>query len=148
MPANQLPLISRTIDLEYSTLVCKLAFNLTTPANVTAINKYGGFNISYPRLAIIDGEQDPWRPATPHASPFNTTAENRTSTVSEPFMLIEGGVHHWDENGLFPNQTVDVPPDFLPPPPVRDAQAQEIQFVLEWMAEWEHEIMSRELMRN
>ncbi|EHL01974.1 putative serine protease K12H4.7 [Glarea lozoyensis 74030] len=117
VPADQLPLISRMVDLEFSTIVCREAFNISQPANVTAINKYGGFNISYPRFAIVDGEQDPWRPACPSASPFNSTAVNRTSTVSEPFMLIEGGVHHWDENGLFPNQTVDVPPNFLPPPP-------------------------------
>merc|ERR1712225_6814 len=115
----------------------------STPPDVEAINKYGGFNISYPRLAIIDGEQDPWRPATPHASPFNTTAVNRTDTVSEPFSLIAGAVHHWDENGLFPNQTVDYPPDFLPPVPVRDVQAQESMFVKAWMQEWELEQMSR-----
>ncbi|KAH7412918.1 putative serine protease K12H4.7, partial [Cadophora sp. MPI-SDFR-AT-0126] len=116
-PDDILPLVSRTSDLEYQSLVCKYAFNITTPPDVDAINKYGGFNISYPRLAIIDGEQDPWRPATPHASPFNATAVNRTDTVNEPFSLIEGAVHHWDENGLFPNQTVDYPPDFLPPVP-------------------------------
>ncbi|KUJ19308.1 uncharacterized protein LY89DRAFT_488275 [Mollisia scopiformis] len=139
VPADQLPLISRTNTLAYESLVCNYAFNITTPPNVTAINKYGGFNISYPRLAIIDGEHDPWRPATPHASPFNTTAVNRTSTASEPFILIPKAVHHWDENGLFPNETVDYPPDYLPPPPVRDTQSQEVIFVLEWMAEWQLE---------
>lgn len=70
---------------------------------------------------------------------------NRTSTTSEPFILIEGAVHHWDENGLFPNQTVNYPPNFLPPPPVRHTQAQEIRFVLEWMQEWKQEKMKREL---
>jgi hypothetical protein len=113
------------------------AFNITTPPDVEAINKYGSFNLSYPRLAMIDGDRDPWRPATAHASPFNETAVNRTNTLSEPDLLIEGAVHHWDENGLFPNQTVDYPPDFLPPPEVRNAQAQEVAFVLEWMREWE-----------
>lgn len=142
-PSDVLPLISRTIDLEYSSLVCKYAFNITTPPNVDAVNKHGGFNISYPRLAIIDGEQDPWRPATPHASPFNSTAVNRTSTASEPFELIAGAVHHWDENGLFPNQTVDSPPDYLPPPPVKYVQAVEVAFVLEWMQEWALEMEMR-----
>ncbi|KAH6662855.1 putative serine protease K12H4.7 [Halenospora varia] len=117
VPSTQLPLISRTNDLEYESLVCRAAFNITTPANVTAINKYGGFGISYPRLAIVDGEQDPWRPACPHASPFNSTATNRTSTLSEPFILIEGAVHHWDENGLFANETVNTPGEELPPLP-------------------------------
>lgn len=148
VPKDQLPLVSRTNTLEWESLICEYAFDIKTPPNVTAINKYGGFGISYPRLAMIDGEQDPWRPATAHASPFNTTALNRTDTSSEPFKLIAGAVHHWDENGLFPNQTVSTPPSCLPPPPVRDAQAQEIQFVQEWMQEWEEyqlEIAAREL---
>ncbi|TVY56542.1 putative extracellular serine carboxypeptidase [Lachnellula suecica] len=135
-PADELPIWSRTNDLAYFSIICNDAFNITSPPNVTAINKYGGFRISYPRLAFVDGEQDPWRPATPHASPFNTTALNRTSTASQPFILIEGAVHHWDENGLFANETVDTPPNFLPPPPVRAAQAEEIAFVTEWMLEW------------
>lgn len=93
---------------------------------------------------MIDGDRDPWRPATAHASPFNTSAVNRTNTVSEPFILIEGAVHHWDENALFPNQTVDYPPNFLPPPEVRNAQAQELQFVLEWMQEWELHVWGKQ----
>ncbi|TAQ86073.1 hypothetical protein B7494_g5611 [Chlorociboria aeruginascens] len=144
VPADQLPLISRLIDIPYSSLICVGAFNITTPPNVTAINQYGGFNISYPRLAIIDGEHDPWRPSTPHASPFNSTAVNRTSTASEPFILIANAVHHYDENGLFPNQTVNTPPDFLPPIPVRDTQAEELQFVQEWLEEWEGYLLMRE----
>lgn len=132
-PADQLPLVSRTNTLEYESLVCKYAFNITTPPDTDAINKHGGFSISYPRLAIIDGEHDPWRPATPHASPFNSTAVNRTSTTSEPFILIAGAVHHWDENALFPNETVA---NVLPPPPVADTQAQELKFLQQWMAEW------------
>ena len=130
VPADQLPLISRTLDLPYESLICNLAFNITTPPNLDRVNKYGGYNISYPRLAIIDGQTDPWRPATPHA--FEYGAENRTSTASEPFILIEGAVHHWDENGLFPNQTTAA----LPPQPVRETQEFETQFVLEWMEEW------------
>ncbi|RDL34351.1 Uncharacterized protein BP5553_07479 [Venustampulla echinocandica] len=137
-PADQLPLVSRTGTLEYNSVVCKLAFNITTPPDVNAINKYGGFGISYPRLAFVDGEQDPWRPATPHASPFNATAANRTSTTSEPFILIAGAVHHWDENGLYPNETNNKPGELLPPQPVRDAQREELRFVKEWLKEWKH----------
>jgi hypothetical protein len=135
VPANQLPLISRTNDIAFESLICKYAFNITTPANVDAINKYGGFGISYPRLAIVDGEWDPWRPATPHASPFNSTAKNRTSTVEEPFLLIGGAVHHWDENGLFPNETTAS----LPPKTITGVQSQEIRFVEHWMREWKRE---------
>ncbi|KAK8151696.1 serine carboxypeptidase S28-domain-containing protein [Phyllosticta citrichinensis] len=131
VPSDQLPLVSRLLDLDYLSIVCRDAFNITTPPDVDSINKYGGFDISYPRLAIVDGEADPWRQATPHAS----VAPNRTSTVSEPFILIQDAVHHWDENGLFPNETK---PD-LPPPPVASAQQAEHDFVLEWLKEWSSE---------
>lgn len=141
VPATQLPLISRTNDLAYESLICKYAFNITVPANVDAINKYGGFGISYPRLAIVDGEWDPWRPATPHASPFNETAKNRTTSVEEPFLLIDGAVHHWDENALFPNETTAT----LPPKKVAGVQGQEIRFVEHWMREWKREQEKREV---
>jgi len=35
------------------------------------------------------------------STPQLTTAR---TPFSEPFILIDGAVHHWDENGLFPNQ--------------------------------------------
>ncbi|TVY45058.1 putative extracellular serine carboxypeptidase [Lachnellula occidentalis] len=135
VPATQLPLVSRTNTLAYGSIICNEAFDIYTPPDVDAINKYGGFNISYPRLAIVDGEWDPWRPSTPHASPFNSSAVNRTSTVEEPFILIEGAVHHWDENGLFKNQTTAE----LPPKPVKDVQKEEIDFVKAWMVEWKQQ---------
>lgn len=130
-PAGHLPLVSRTLDLDYESIVCREAFNVTTPPNVDSVNKYGGYDISYPRLAIIDGSADPWRPATPHA--FEEGAHHRRSTASEPFILIDGAVHHWDENGLFSNQTTAE----LPPPPVADTQKEEVQSVQEWMQEWQ-----------
>ncbi|KAK3658959.1 hypothetical protein LTR56_001396 [Elasticomyces elasticus] len=130
VPANELPLISRTLDLEYETLICRDAFGIYNAPDTEAINKYGGYNISYPRLAIVDGEWDPWRPATPHA--FGYGAQPRFSTASEPFILIPGAVHHWDENGVFPNQTTST----FPPATVADTQKTEVQFVKEWMEEW------------
>ncbi|KAB5559757.1 peptidase S28 [Coniochaeta sp. 2T2.1] len=129
VPADQLPLISRLIDLDFNSIVCREAFNITGPPDVDAINKYGGFQISYPRLAIIDGEKDPWRAATPHA----IGQPDRPNTASEPFILIKDGVHHWDENGVFPNETT---PEF-PPQPVADTQKMEAMFVQEWMMEWQ-----------
>lgn len=135
VPSNILPLISRSLDLEYESIICVEAFNITTPPNTDIINKHGGFNISYPRLAIIDGQHDPWRPATPHASPFNLTAVNRTSTTEEPFIIIDGAVHHWDENGLFANETTAT----LPPATIKEVQSQEVQFVLAWLEEWANE---------
>lgn len=129
VPADKLPLVSRLIDIPFSTVVCREAFNITTEANLEAVNRHGGFGISYPRLAIIDGEHDPWRAATPHA----IGQPDRESTTSEPFVLIPRAVHHWDENGLFPNETV---PGVLPPQTVLDTQALERKFVLAWMEEW------------
>lgn len=128
VPAGQLPLVSRLLDLEYQSVICREAFNITTPSQVDRINQWGGFNISYPRLAIVDGEHDPWRQASPHAIGL----PDRVSTTSEPFILIDDAVHHWDENGLFPNQTTAD----LPPAPVRDAQHQEVVFVQAWIEEW------------
>jgi hypothetical protein len=128
VPETQLPLISRLIDLEYSSLICRYAFNITTPSDIESINKHGGFDFSYPRVAIIDGEADPWRAATPH----RIGLLERESTIEEPFLLIKNGVHHWDENGLFKNETSAD----LPPPPVRTAQTQEVAFVKEWMKAW------------
>ena len=58
---------------------------------------------------------------------------NRVSTTQEPFSLIKGAVHHWDENGLFPNETSEA----LPPGPVRDVQAEEVAFVKAWLGEFE-----------
>ncbi|KAL8993435.1 MAG: hypothetical protein Q9169_006352 [Polycauliona sp. 2 TL-2023] len=130
VPYDRLPLVSRLLTLEYNSLICRYAFNITAPPDTDAINKYGGFDIAYPRLAIVDGEQDPWRGASPH-SVLAPNGGNRTSTVEEPFLLIEGAVHHWDENGLFPNETTLS----LPPAPVQEVQAQEVEFVKAWMEE-------------
>ncbi|KAK7422471.1 hypothetical protein QQZ08_009459 [Neonectria magnoliae] len=128
VPKDQLPLISRLIDIEYSTIHCREGFNITTPPNIDSINKLGGINFTYPRVAFIDGSADPWRAATPH----RIGLPERASTVSEPFILIEHGVHHWDENGLLPG---DVAID-LPPSAVAKAQEQEIEFVKAWLKEW------------
>ncbi|KAM0813435.1 putative Extracellular serine carboxypeptidase [Seiridium cardinale] len=130
-PADQLPLISRTIDIPYSAQICVESFNITTPSDVEVINKYGGFNLSYPRLAFIDGEWDPWRAATPHAIHL----PERPDTISEPFRLIPKAVHHWDENGLFANETT---PE-LPPPSVKEVQEYEVEFVTEWLKDWKAE---------
>ncbi|KAI5246263.1 extracelular serine carboxypeptidase [Aureobasidium subglaciale] len=132
-PKGELPIVSSLLDVEYESIVCVKAFNITTPADVELINKYGGSDISYPRLAFVDGSADPWRPATPHG--YAQGAKERNSTASEPFILIDGAVHHWDENGLFANETTPS----LPPSIVADTQRQEIQFVQEWMLEWQLE---------
>ncbi|KAI7636728.1 serine carboxypeptidase [Hortaea werneckii] len=166
VPQDQLPLISRTLDLDYMMIICNEAFGIYGPPNTTTVNKYGGYDISYPRLAFIDGEWDPWRPATPHAfgkersstisaslAPQNLEmqqqqqqhpiidygAPDRPSTPSEPFILIPDAVHHWDENGVFPNQTNAT----FPPPAVADTQRAEAEFVRGWMEEWRREMREK-----
>jgi hypothetical protein len=128
-PKDILPLISRTLDLKYLTSFCKSAFNITTPPDIDRVNRYGGYDIEYSRLAIIGGEADPWKPVTPLAD----QARKRNSTDDKPVLLMTGGaVHHWDENGLFPNETTPTtPPSF-----VVWAQQFEKNFVLEWMKVW------------
>ncbi|KAL8948946.1 MAG: hypothetical protein Q9222_004911 [Ikaeria aurantiellina] len=128
VPANELPLISRLLTLEYNSIICRDAFNITIPPDVERVNKYRGFDIAYDRLAIVDGEEDPWRGASPH-SPL---AKNRTSTTERPFLLIADAVHHWDENGLFPNETTAT----LPPKPVAETQMAEVAFVKTWLEEF------------
>ncbi|MCJ1479826.1 hypothetical protein MMC13_008512 [Lambiella insularis] len=130
VPVNQLPLISRTLTLEYESLICRDAFNLTTPADTNAINKFGAYNISYHRLAFLDGEEDPWRPACVHAPEAKPWTHK--NTTDQPFILIQGAVHHWDENGLFANQTTQT----LPPKPIREAHEAEVGFVAAWLKEW------------
>ncbi|KAF3767285.1 hypothetical protein M406DRAFT_61235 [Cryphonectria parasitica EP155] len=128
VPKDQLPLISRLLNLEFESVICKEAFNITTPSKIERINQWGGFNISYPRLAIIGGEHDPWRQATPLAIGL----PERNSTTDEPVHLIPDAVHHWDENGLFPNETTAT----LPPATIKDVHADEVQFVKAWVEEW------------
>lgn len=136
VPQDRLPLISRLITLAWNMQVCNYAFNITEPAKVEEINKYGAYTISYPRLAIVGGQADPWRSVTPLADyaldGSGPTEINKTSTHSEPIIVIAGAVHHWDENGLFANETTAD----LPPQPIKDAQAEEVAAVQSWMREW------------
>lgn len=124
-----MPLISRTIDLPYASIVCREAFNRSMPADVSRINKkYGGFQIHYENLAFIDGQWDPWRWAGVHAP----AAPKRKSTAIEPSILIDDAVHHWDENGLFPNETTRD----LPPPQVLEVKENIRNIVRDWLEEW------------
>ena len=127
VPLAQLPLVSRLITPTYTSIICRWAFSLTSSANLTEVNKYGGSNISYPRLAFVDGSHDPWIGATPHAP----ATRNRTNNLRAPFILIEGGVHHWDENGLGDRLVAG-----LPPPEVKSAQISLVRAVSYWMAQW------------
>jgi len=125
--------MSRAVTLESSRRNCRAAFNLSGDPAVERINRHGGLELRYPRLAYVDGEADPWRQAGPHSTQAHQ--QHRASTATEPFILIEGGVHHWDSNGVFANQTTAD----LPPLAVKKAQAAEIEFVEAWLEEWKAE---------
>ncbi|KAF8170938.1 peptidase S28 [Pholiota molesta] len=99
---NMARIVSKLLTLGYESKICKQAFppgkHFTVPSlpNITAVNALGDFWIAADRLAIIDGEVDPWRPDTPHSD----DVEWREDTVLRPFKLIPNGVHHYDEYGL------------------------------------------------
>jgi hypothetical protein len=124
-PADIMPLVSRTVDLEYLTVQCRDGFNITSPPDLWEVNKYGNYSIEYERLAIIGGNADPWRPATPLAFGEGT----RNSTTEKPWLEIAHGVHHWEENGIFANETT---PE-LPPPQIVYAQQFLKNFVVDWV---------------
>jgi Serine carboxypeptidase S28 len=144
-PPGTLPLISGLIDLPYASQHCSQIFNITTSPNVTATNKHGGVNFSFPRVAIIDGLTDPWRPVTPHAD----KARSRKSTDEEPFILMDaaeeeiwdgmrGAVHHWDANGLWQDDgSVGVRISKVPRV-VEETQKEILRFVRVWIEQfWE-----------
>ncbi|PFH49952.1 hypothetical protein AMATHDRAFT_62072 [Amanita thiersii Skay4041] len=123
-------IISRLLTLDYLSKLCKQAylpgerFVVPTQPNITQVNDLGGYAIAADRLAIIDGQVDPWRPCTPHAD----EAKPRRDTTLRPFKLISGAVHHWDENGLA-NTTAE-------PPVIQEIHAQEVEFVKAWLKDF------------
>ncbi|ODA80873.1 hypothetical protein RJ55_03833 [Drechmeria coniospora] len=124
-PKDRLPVVSRAYTYEYESMLCLTWFNITTRPNLEGFNKFGGYNFSFPRVAIINGAHDPWRVESPHAIGL----PGRPSTTEEPFILIEGATHHWDENGLKEEDKgkVEIPPQIV------DVQAKEVEFVKAWL---------------
>ncbi|THH30673.1 hypothetical protein EUX98_g3527 [Antrodiella citrinella] len=123
-------IVSKLLTLEYESMICRQAFPpgkfFTVPAfpNVTIVNALGDFDIAADRLAIIDGEVDPWKPCTPHSS----YAKDREDTILRPFKLIPNGVHHYDEFGL--KNIEDEPPEIL------KIHKEMIHFVQEWLKDF------------
>ncbi|GAA6033813.1 hypothetical protein JCM8097_000354 [Rhodosporidiobolus ruineniae] len=131
-PEGTPSLVSRLITPDYTAQICRKAFppgeinRVPAEPNVTAINQWGSFDFSYPRLAFVDGSADPWLYATPHSP--TAPHPDRKDTLKEPFKLIPGGVHHWDENGLLPPASE--------PAEIAQVHKEEIEFVQAWMQEW------------
>ncbi|KAF8585928.1 peptidase S28 [Ramaria rubella] len=131
-PANVPPIAAKALTLSYVSKICQQAyppgefFQVPTEPNVASVNALGGYFIAADRLAIIDGEFDPWRPATPHSS--YTNLPPRDDTILRPFKLIPGAVHHWDENGLV--DTADEPTE------IQAIHEAEIAFVKAWLKDF------------
>ncbi|KIY00975.1 uncharacterized protein Z520_03641 [Fonsecaea multimorphosa CBS 102226] len=130
-----LPLVSRTMNLEYNLDLCHSTYNITYDPQLQRFNKYGGFNMSYPRLALSTGQLDYYRPNTPLAE-FLADGKpnprlNSNGTTSDPEIVIKGGFHEWDFPGLLPNET-----DYKMPAVVHSAQTREIEAVKLWLQEW------------
>ncbi|EIW59107.1 peptidase S28 [Trametes versicolor FP-101664 SS1] len=130
-PEGQPRIISRRIDLAYESKLCKQAFvpgkDFIVPPlpNITAVNSLGDFDIAADRLAIIDGEVDPWRPATPHSE----YARDRPDTILQPYKIIPNAVHHYDEYGRR-NLSEE-------PIEIQQIHEQMIGFVVSWLSDWE-----------
>ncbi|KAF9061459.1 serine carboxypeptidase S28-domain-containing protein [Rhodocollybia butyracea] len=126
-------IISKRIDLEYESKICRQAYapgkHFTVPPspNVTVVNELGDFDIAMDRLAIIDGEADPWRPDTPHSD----YAKDRKDTMLRPFKVIPNGVHHYDEYGL--RNSADEPPE------IRQIHEEMIAFLQSWLKDWKED---------
>ncbi|KEP49622.1 serine carboxypeptidase S28 [Rhizoctonia solani 123E] len=120
-------IVSRRLTLEYTSAICKQAFppgtHIVVPEwpNVTVVNALGDYGLAADRLAFIDGDEDPWLPATPH-SPH---APERDDTTARPFKLIRTGVHHHDQNGVEPHSKE--------PGQIQAIHRQEIEFVGAWL---------------
>ncbi|GLA74344.1 hypothetical protein AtubIFM55763_005584 [Aspergillus tubingensis] len=142
VPSNIKPLISRLLDLPYLSSFCPNTFGIKTPPDVQRINQFGGFNFSYPRVAIIGGLADPWRDSTPLADGVDW--QSRKSTDSEPIILLDipaadvwdgvrGAVHHWDQNGLSGQQEKD---GEKAPKEIVSVHKEVVRFVGVWLNEW------------
>ncbi|EPQ32464.1 uncharacterized protein PFL1_00659 [Pseudozyma flocculosa PF-1] len=98
-------LISTLVDYDFAHDICVRGFpkgevNEVPPRpRVDEVNELGGFDIQMDRLAFVDGQFDPWRPATLHSEEFNYGGA-RPDTVLRPFQLIPHCWHHCDENGV------------------------------------------------
>ncbi|KAF9234953.1 peptidase S28 [Melanogaster broomeanus] len=123
-------IVSKLMTMDYATKICRQAyppgkfFAVPSMPNVTAVNSLGDFAIAADRLAIIDGEVDPWRPCTPHSD----YAEDREDTLLQPFKLIPDAVHHYDEYGL---RDLSAEPE-----EIQKIHYEMIAFVLEWLKDF------------
>lgn len=125
-------LISRVLKVPYTQQWCRWAFpagnynRIPATPDLHQVNKYGGYDIQAPKLALIDGGVDVWLDLCYHSHFAGTT---RISSDEHPSYLIAGGGHHWDSTGI---GNISAEPDYI-----REAHLWEIRTVRRWVVEWE-----------
>lgn len=127
---DQPALVLNTLQIEYTQQWCTWAFGDSVPANgpnLTYYTRYGDFNISSPRLALIDGAQDVWNDFCYHG--YNSTPAHNNIRYGQQQYLITGAGHHWDSYGIL---NVSAEPDFI-----RAAHEWEMRTVNRWLQEWD-----------
>lgn len=125
-------LVSWRIDEEWMSLLCREGFtpgeHWTIPPrpDVSIVNRIGNMGLDSKRLAIIDGQYDPWRPMTQHSEEY-AYGGVREDTMDTPFKLIPDCWHHCDSSALAdPSKE---------PPRIREIHDAEIAFVQRWLQE-------------
>ncbi|KAK5168672.1 uncharacterized protein LTR77_005981 [Saxophila tyrrhenica] len=119
---------------------CRKTYNFSSSyhgPDLERVNKYGGVNLSAPRLILSTGSKDVWRGLTPLAEqlPASTQPNPRVQnngTTDSPQIIMAGAGHEWDLDDIPKEKYTDA----VPPPVVRDAQALEIKTVQNWLVEW------------
>lgn len=106
-------LLSRVVTNSYTQQWCTWAFpagpynKIPSSPELHYYNKYGGWNIQAPNLALIDGSTDVWLDLCYHS---NLAPKPRISSDKHPSYLIAGGGHHWDSYGI---KNVSAEPDYI-----------------------------------
>ncbi|KAF3186713.1 hypothetical protein TWF788_002939 [Orbilia oligospora] len=118
-------LVPRIVDLKYLRRICQNSFKLPPDfvIDTSKVLRYGGFNLTAPRLMYIDGTHDPWLYATPHS--LHSPQKDRSDRLS---ILIQEAWHHNDENGLG-----DISKE---PLRIQDVHFREIEVVRDWVLEF------------
>ena len=134
-----LPVASRLLNVSWEIEDCRQTYNLSASwqgPDSQRYNKYGGFNMSYPRLAISTGEWDVYRSIGPLAAEISCGVPNprlqSQGTKDEPQTVITEGGHEWDLQGVLPKEKGPG----VPPKQVVTAKNREIETVKRWLEEW------------
>jgi hypothetical protein len=96
-------LVSRVLQIPYTQQWCTWAFpagqhnSIPASPELEYYNKYGGWNLQAPNLALIDGNTDVWLDLCYHS---NLAPQPRISSDKYPSYLIAGAGHHWDSYGI------------------------------------------------